>query len=102
MGMFQSPNNSTVMGSVLPGQLGIASGLLAAMRNVGMVLGIAIAGAILYGLAPIAVSAHPGAFSSSDIHEFVYGLRWAYISGAALAATAAFTSLLAVGRRLQS
>jgi MFS family permease len=101
IGMFQSPNNSTVMGNVSPWQLGIASGILAAMRNVGMVLGIAVAGAILYGLAPVSVSANPESFSPADIHEFMYGLHWAYISGAALAATAALTSLLAIRRRTQ-
>jgi MFS family permease len=99
MGMFQSPNNSTVMGNVPPRQLGIASGILAAMRNVGMVLGIAVAGAILYSLAPITASANPDSFSPTDVNEFIYGLRWSYISGAALAATAALTSLLAIGHR---
>jgi EmrB/QacA subfamily drug resistance transporter len=102
VGIFQSPNNSTIMGAVPPRQLGIASGILAAMRNMGMVLGIAVAGVILYGLAPISVSAHPEAFSPSDIHEFMYGLHWAYISGAVLAAIAALTSILAIGRRLQA
>lgn len=102
MGMFQSPNNSAVMGTVPPWQLGIASGILAAMRNVGMVLGIAVAGAIFYGLAPIAASAHPGSFNSAEIQEFMYGLRWAYISGAVLATTAALTSLIAIDRRSQA
>jgi len=68
------------------------------MRNVGMVLGIAVAGAVLYNLAPITVSAHPGSFGPADIHEFMLGLRWAFICGVALAATAAVTSFLAVDR----
>jgi EmrB/QacA subfamily drug resistance transporter len=102
MGMFQSPNNSTVMGAVPPWQLGISSGILAAMRNVGMVLGIAVAGAILYNLAPVSASSHPGSFSPSDIHEFMHGLHWAYVSGAVLAAIAALTSLLAIGRRAEA
>jgi EmrB/QacA subfamily drug resistance transporter len=101
-GMFQSPNNSAVMGSVPPWHLGIASGILAAMRNVGMVFGIAVAGAILYSLAPISASAHPGSLSPAEIHQFMYGLRWAYVSGALLAVTAALTSLLAIGRRPQA
>ncbi len=42
MGMFYSPNNSAIMGSVKRESLGIAGGLLATMRNVGMVLGVAI------------------------------------------------------------
>ncbi|MCB8967020.1 MAG: MFS transporter [Ardenticatenaceae bacterium] len=46
MGIFQSPNNSAVMGSVPPQQLGIASGLLATTRNLGQTMGIAILGAV--------------------------------------------------------
>jgi len=101
LGMFQSPNNSEIMGSVPPWHLGIASGIIAAMRNVGMVLGIAIAGAVLYNLAPFAATAEPGSFSPSEMQEFLRGLHWAFISGAALAATAALTSLLAIDRKKQ-
>ncbi|MFZ5943867.1 MAG: MFS transporter [Bacillota bacterium] len=45
-GMFQTPNNSAVLGTVPPYRRGIASSMLAIMRNIGMVLGVAIAGAI--------------------------------------------------------
>jgi EmrB/QacA subfamily drug resistance transporter len=102
MGMFQSPNNSAVMGSVPPWHLGISSGILAAMRNVGMVLGIAVAGAVLYHVAPIALSGQPGSFTGADIQEFLSGMRWAYITGAAIAGTAALTALMAVSRRKQA
>ncbi len=97
-GMFQSPNNSTVMGNAPKTHLGIASGILAAMRNVGMVLGIAVAGAVLYNVAPIASSGQPGSFSPSEIEEFLSGLQWAYIVGAILAGFSALTSLAAIGR----
>mgnify|MGYP006269275243 CR=1 FL=1 len=99
VGMFQSPNNSEIMGSVPPWNLGIASGIIAAMRNVGMVLGIAIAGAVLYNLAPITVSTLPGSFTPQEIQEFLRGLPWAFVAGVALAVTAAMTSLLAIDRR---
>ncbi|MCG7849299.1 MAG: MFS transporter [ANME-2 cluster archaeon] len=46
MGMFQSPNNSIVMGSVPKNRLGIAGGMLGMVRNLGMVTGIAISGAV--------------------------------------------------------
>lgn len=45
-GSFQTPNNSSIMGSVPEDRRGIASGMLATMRNIGMVLGTAIAGAV--------------------------------------------------------
>lgn len=46
-GIFISPNNSALMGAAPRQRQGIASGVLAASRNVGMVLGVGLAGAIL-------------------------------------------------------
>lgn len=45
VGMFQSPNNSAIMGSVPRERLGIASGLLAMTRSLGQTVGIAVLGA---------------------------------------------------------
>lgn len=45
-GLFTSPNTSTIMGSVPPDRQGTAAGMQAVARNVGMVIGIAMAGAI--------------------------------------------------------
>lgn len=42
-GMFQSPNNNSVLSSVPNDKIGVASGMSALMRNVGMVSGIAVA-----------------------------------------------------------
>ena len=42
-GLFQAPNNSSIMSSVSPGQRGIAGGINALARNFGMVSGTAIA-----------------------------------------------------------
>ncbi len=102
IGIFATPNVSTIMGSVPPQYLGVTSGLQATMRSVGMVFGVAMAGGILHSLAPISTSTNPGSFTSADIAEFMYGLRWTYISGAAFAAAAALTSILAIGRRPQA
>ncbi len=46
MGLFQAPNNSIIMGSLPKEQLGIAAGMLGTMRNMGMVIGVAISGAV--------------------------------------------------------
>ena len=100
-GLFGSPNNRAVMGSVPVVNLGIASGILAAMRNVGMVLGIAVAGAVLYNCAPVTHSMQTGAFGETEIQEFLCGLRWAYIVGAGIAGVGALTSLVAGGRKRQ-
>ncbi|GAB4573961.1 MAG: MFS transporter [Anaerolineae bacterium] len=46
VGLFQSPNNSAVMGSVPHERLGLASGFLALTRNMGQLVGIAAVGAL--------------------------------------------------------
>ena len=45
-GLFVAPNNSALMGDAPRNRQGIASGVLALARNVGMVLGIGLTGAI--------------------------------------------------------
>jgi MFS family permease len=45
-GIFISPNTSALMGSAPNSRQGIASGVQAEARNLGMVLGIGLAGAI--------------------------------------------------------
>jgi MFS family permease len=52
VGLFTSPNNSALMGAAPRHRQGIAAGVLASARNVGMVVGVGIAGAIFmqYGV----------------------------------------------------
>jgi MFS family permease len=97
-GIFQSPNNSRAMGSAPKSQLGVASGILATTRNVGMVFGIATAGAVLYALVSPA-TLRASVLSGEEAVRFFFGLRQAYLAGAALAAMAAVTSLLKSEKR---
>lgn len=90
-GMFQSPNNSAVMGNVPRPYLGIASGTLSTVRNIGMTIGIASAGLMLYTLVPPAVIVQPR-LSGIEAVIFLSGLRYAYILGAIFTAWAAFFS----------
>ncbi|MBW4661307.1 MAG: DHA2 family efflux MFS transporter permease subunit [Drouetiella hepatica Uher 2000/2452] len=46
LGMFQSPNNSAILGEVPPERLGIASGLLSLSRTLGQTIGLPVMGAI--------------------------------------------------------
>ena len=46
MGVFSSPNNSTIMGTAPRERLGIVSGILAVNRTLGQMTGIAVLGAI--------------------------------------------------------
>ncbi|HKZ54665.1 MAG TPA: MFS transporter [Anaerolineales bacterium] len=70
MGLFQSPNNSAIMGAAPRHQLGVASSLLAITRLLGQISGIAVLGALWAGrvghyggglLEGGASSAHPSA-----------------------------------------
>ena len=45
-GLFQSPNNSAIMGSVPRTHLGVGGGVLATMRTLGMAFGIAVSSAV--------------------------------------------------------
>jgi MFS family permease len=46
MGIFQSPNNSAIMGTAPRRRLGIVSGMLAATRSLGLTTGVALVGAV--------------------------------------------------------
>jgi len=83
-GMFQSPNSSAIMGSVPRHRLGVAAGMQATMRNTGMVLGVALSGAIVATFAPKG-AADPNL--SSAIHL-------AFIAGAIIAGIGVFASLV--------
>ncbi len=57
MGVFQSPNNSAVMGSARAERLGVTSAMLGISRNTGQLTGIAVLGALW----AMRVSYHHGA-----------------------------------------
>ncbi len=97
-GIFQSPNNSAVMGSSPRPQLGVASGILSTVRNVGMVLGIAVGGGVLYAIVSPTIL-QQSSLTSNKAAEFLLGLRYAYITGAVLTGLAAVTSLLRVRQK---
>ena len=92
-GIFQSPNNSAVMGSAPRPHLGVASGILATARNTGMALGIAAAGLILYSLVPPAVMLQERLSGAAAI-SFLGGLKYAYLCGSAFSFLAALFCLM--------
>jgi EmrB/QacA subfamily drug resistance transporter len=49
IGIFQSPNNSAVMGSVPHNRLGVTSGMLSITRMTGQITGIAVVGSLWAG-----------------------------------------------------
>ncbi len=76
-GLFQTPNNTALLSSAPPARLGTASGLQAVMRNLGLALGVAIAGALV-------------AATGASLHDatFLRGFRLALRVSAGLAAVA--------------
>lgn len=67
--LFTPPNNSAMLGAVAPEELGLASGLLAVMRNFGLMVGTGVVGLVM--------SAWPG--------DLVGGLHGALALSAAIA-----------------
>lgn len=87
-GIFQSPNNSAVMGNVPHHRLGIGSSVLATVRNVGMVVGIAVASSVFASRSAAALPA------LGAIPSFMAGIRAAFIVSAIIALAGALTSLV--------
>lgn len=96
-GMFQSLNNSALLGSVPPQQRGIASGFLATGRVMGQSLSVALAGAIFVSLggsaAGLAIQHHQGTLSALQ-RTFTTSFQTALLVCAFIAAIGVFTSLV--------
>jgi len=96
-GMFQTPNNSAVMGSVPANRRGIASGMLAVMRNLGMILGVAVSGAIFTGQRNYLskfLAAQGLSGVELKIQAFSGAMRLTFLAAAGIAAAGVLTSLI--------
>ncbi|WP_437291100.1 MFS transporter [Sorangium sp. So ce406] len=81
-GLFTAPNNSRIMGAAPRDQQGTAAGLLAEARNVGMLCGVAAAGAIFAALG----GGRPGATAGVDgFSAFGAAFRGTMLAASALA-----------------
>ena len=95
--IFVSPNSSSVMGSVTREELGVAAGVVALARNLGMVCGIALAGSII-------TTVERGFTATGEIGRgpafgqlaFLAGLRAALLVCAGIALAGALLSSLRV------
>lgn len=107
-GLFQSPNNSALMGAAPRGRQGIAAGFLATGRVVGQSISVALAGAIFITLGGAVAGAQLEAFrggaaesaaaSVANIaalqHTFAGAFHAAFLVCAGIAALGVFTSLV--------
>lgn len=84
LGLFQSPNNSGIMGSVPKNKLGAANGITQLIKNVGMVIGIAFS-----------VSLFTAFLGTSPIHDgaaFLQSAKYVYYIAAVLSFIGAMVS----------
>jgi len=86
-GIFVSPNNNTLLGSAPRHRQGIASGILATARNVGMALGVGFAGAIFTTV----VSLYPDPQANEAMFP---AIQWSFIFTIGVAVLGAMVSLL--------
>jgi EmrB/QacA subfamily drug resistance transporter len=90
-GTFISPNNSALMGSAPPYRQGIAAGILATARSVGMVLGIGLSGAIFTTVMA----------NSQSTAAFFTATRASFLAAAVLAILGVLTSAIRGAERRQ-
>ena len=90
IGVFQSPNNSAIMGSVPPEYMGIGGGLLTITRLLGQISGIAVLGSIwALRVASAAGGQLPeGGASAADPAAQVAGLHTAFLIATMIMMTA--------------
>lgn len=100
--LFQSPNNSALMGSAPRSRQGVAAGFLATGRVMGQSISVALAGAIFTSMGGAVAGAilaqgiqHlPGAQVTTLQNTFTSAFHVAFIVCAAIAAVGVFTSLV--------
>jgi len=90
-GLFQSPNSSSALNAAPLEQRGIASSMIAFMRNLGFVIGIALAAAVWYSTRNRYALAHDVAPDTTAAQ--LLGMHYAYLTMACLVFTGALISL---------
>ena len=89
--LFQSPNSSSALNSAPLAQRGVASSLIAFMRNLGFVMGIALAAAVWYTTRNYFAIAHHISPQAKDAQ--LTGMRYVYLVMTGLVVTGAIVSL---------
>jgi EmrB/QacA subfamily drug resistance transporter len=95
-GLFQSPNNSMIMGSAPRSAMGVAGSLLAVMRTLGQTTGVAIAGAVWAAQVAAAAGRSFDPITSAPPEALTAGLHGAMLVAAALAVIGIPPTLLRV------
>ena len=98
-GMFQSPNNSLVMGAVETSQLGFAGSLVSLVRYLGMSAGVTGSTALLYGRMSAEAGYPVSAYIEGRADLFLSGYSFAFTVFAVLCAIGAVATALQLVRR---
>ena len=85
--LYVSPNNTVIMSSIPPYRRGIASGAVATARNIGMVMGVALAG-LIFSASFSALTHGSGLenYTAAMEPSFLTSFRWAMMTGVILSA----------------
>jgi EmrB/QacA subfamily drug resistance transporter len=84
MGIFQSPNNSVIMGNAPRARLGMASSLLSVIRTLGRSAGIALLGALWAGRVLTYAGSSVADATNAPIAAQVAGFQDAFLAAGAL------------------
>ncbi|UQS86885.1 MFS transporter [Nicoliella spurrieriana] len=82
--VFQAPNNSMIMGSIKSKDLGIAGSMNSLSRNIGMVLGNALATSLLFLVMSVISGQHVTNFTGSNKPLYLMGQQFVYGFGIVL------------------
>jgi len=102
MGVFQSPNNSAILGSVESHRLGVVSGLMAITRTLGQTTGIAIIGALWTSVVFHQTGYITGGATKASPTSQVIGLHTVFIFLGIVLLAGMLLSIFAWVRELQS
>ncbi len=77
-GLFQPANNSLIMSAVLKNKLGIAGSVNSLVRNLGQIMGVALATTILYSFMSNKLHHRVFDYVAGRDDVFIYGMRHVY------------------------
>lgn len=96
-GLFQPPNNSAIMGAVPKSRLGIASGMISGIKNLGSMSGVAITTLLFSIVQVFALNRYsqPGVTSGEAASQsFAFAVSVMFLISAAICAVVIVTSLI--------
>ncbi|KAF1298325.1 multidrug MFS transporter [Enterococcus sp. JM4C] len=97
--LFQSPNNTMVMSSVTKENLGVAGSMNSFARNIGMVIGIALATTILYHAMSAEYGQRVTTFITDRPDIFITGMRVTFLGSFIICAVALLLTIIRLRKK---